>query len=149
MKLYAVIMMMLVFSLPLVRAQVTEQPAVPQEQPIIPEDIAGALTGIGGGPAVSVIMDLVDTIVAVVFDFIDTCAALCVFDNLYGLGALLFDLLDTSVVLCVDIVDTVIAWILSFCYSNALWNCLLSCGTWFLPAVVSARGTYGATSYVT
>jgi len=61
----------LFISLPLIQAQV-EQPV---EQPIIPADIAGALTGVGSGPAIAFILDILDTCVAWGTDFIDTIVA--------------------------------------------------------------------------
>ncbi len=101
MKLYAVIAIMLVLGLPLVRAQ--GQPAAPAEQPVIPEDVAGMLVGVGSGPAISVVMDLADTCLSGVLDVLDTCVALLL-DSVFMLGSVLVSCL----------------------YGNALWNCLES-----------------------
>lgn len=101
MKLYAVIAIMLVLGLPLVRAQ--GQPAAPAEQPVIPEDVAGMLVGVGSGPAISLIAGLGSTLLSGILDAMDTCLAL-LFDSAFMIGTVLVSCL----------------------YGDAVWNCIES-----------------------
>ncbi len=98
MKISAVLLIALMISLPLIRAQ--EEGAITEE--VIPEDIAEVLTGVGGGPAIAFIMDICDTGVAGVFDVIDTIFAMAL-GFIYTLLALLFDFIDTFVALCFSV----------------------------------------------
>lgn len=85
MKISAVLLIALMVSLPLIQAQ-----EAPSEE-VIPEDIAEMLTGVGGGPAIAAILDIFDTIGAVIFDIIDTFVAFSVSGIVFML-AVVFDI---------------------------------------------------------
>ena len=98
MKYVSIAVAIALFMVPMALAQ-----DLPIEQPIVPPDIADAITGVGSGPVISIIFDILDTGIALIVDLIDTIVAIIV--------ALIVDLIDTIVAIFFDIIDTIVATI--------------------------------------
>jgi len=117
MKISAVLLIALMVSLPLIQAQ---EEVIPEEvisDEVIPADIAGVLTGVGGGPAIALILDIIPTFAAFILDIIDT-----------GI-AMLLDTFGFIISLVLDVIDTIVAFIM------AVWAKGL--GEWCVSPIVA------------